>query len=105
LIVFAFYFLPTRVHERYLFPAIALLAPFAATSRWSLAAYIAISLAFAASLMASLSMSMPQSFGRLPFADVLLTTAGLWAQGLILASAASAQVWLMLRRTARPSVR
>ena len=29
-IVFAFYFLPTRVHERYLFPAMAVLAPLAA---------------------------------------------------------------------------
>ena len=28
----AFYFLPTRVHERYLFPAMALLVPFAAAS-------------------------------------------------------------------------
>ena len=29
MLVLAFYFLPTRVHERYLFPAIALLVPFA----------------------------------------------------------------------------
>ena len=29
----AFYFLPTRAHERYLFPAVALLVPFAA-ARW-----------------------------------------------------------------------
>jgi hypothetical protein len=98
LIIFAFYFLPTRVHERYLFPAMALTAPFAATSRRSLAAYVATSVAFAASLIASLATSMPQSFGRLPFADALLTPAGLWAMGLTLALAALAQVWLILRR-------
>jgi hypothetical protein len=97
LIIFAFYFLPTRVHERYLFPALALMAPFAATSQRSLAAYVAISLAFAASLMASLATSMPHSIGRLPFADALLTPAGLWAMGLILAIGALAQVWLTLR--------
>ena len=104
LIIFAFYFLPTRVHERYLFPAMALLAPFAATSRVSLAAYVAISLAFAASLIASLATSMPHSIGRLPFTDVLLTPAGVWAMGGALAIAALAQVWLMLGRTARPPV-
>jgi dolichyl-phosphate-mannose-protein mannosyltransferase len=102
LIVFAFYFLPTRVHERYLFPAMALMAPFAVTSRWSLAAYVAISLAFAASLIASLSISMPSTIGLLPFAEALQTPASVLAQGLTLAVAALAQVWLMLRRTARP---
>jgi hypothetical protein len=104
LIVFAFYFLPTRVHERYLFPAMALMAPFAVTSRWSLAAYVAISLAFAASLLASLSISMPSTIGTLPFADALRTPASVWALGLTLAVAALAQVWLTLRRTARPAV-
>jgi dolichyl-phosphate-mannose-protein mannosyltransferase len=100
-IVFAFYFLPTRVHERYLFPAMALLAPFAATSRGSLAAYVAISLAFAASLIASLSISMPSTFGALPFTEALRTPASVWAQGLILLAAAVAQVLLMLRHEAR----
>jgi Gpi18-like mannosyltransferase len=103
LIVFAFYFLPTRVHERYLFPAMALMAPFAVTSRWSLVAYVAMSLAFAASLLASLSISMPSTIGSLPIAEALQSPASVWAQGLTLAVAALAQVWLMLRRTARPA--
>jgi dolichyl-phosphate-mannose-protein mannosyltransferase len=98
LIVFAFYFLPTRVHERYLFPAMALLAPFAATSRWSLAAYVAMSLAFAASLLASLSISMPSTIGSLPIAEALASPASVWAQGLTLGLAALIIVWLMLRR-------
>ena len=38
--VMAFYFLPTRAHERYLFPAIALLLPFAVTRRRMLAPYL-----------------------------------------------------------------
>jgi hypothetical protein len=97
LIVFASYLLPTRVHERYLFPAMALLAPFAATSRWSLAAYVAISLAFAASLLASLSISMPSTVGALPFADALVSPASLWAQGVTLGSAALFEVWLIFR--------
>ncbi|HYM52392.1 MAG TPA: hypothetical protein VEW45_02770 [Candidatus Dormibacteraeota bacterium] len=96
LIVFAFYLLPTRVHERYLFPALALLAPFAAVSLWSLAAYVALSLAFVASLLSSLTISMP-SFRALPIAEVLNTPASLWAQGLTLGGAALACVWLVLR--------
>jgi hypothetical protein len=51
MLAFAFYFLPTRVHERYLFPALALAAPFAAVDRSSLAAYIALSVGFALSLL------------------------------------------------------
>jgi Gpi18-like mannosyltransferase len=98
LIVFAFYFLPTRVHERYLFPALALLAPFAAVSLWSLAAYMALSLAFAASLLSSLAVSM-SSFRALPIADLLLSPASLWVQGLTLGAAALALIWLVLRRS------
>jgi dolichyl-phosphate-mannose-protein mannosyltransferase len=99
LIVFAFYFLPTRVHERYLFPALALLAPMVAASRAGLAAYVAMSAAFAASLLASLAISMP-SFPA--GADVLVSPAAVWAQGLTLAAAALIQIWLALRASARP---
>ncbi len=38
--VIAFYFLPTRAHERYLFPALALLLPFAVTRRRILGPYL-----------------------------------------------------------------
>jgi hypothetical protein len=98
LMVFAFYFLPTRVHERYLFPAMALLAPFAAISWAGLAAYVAMSLAFAASLIAALAVAMPHSIGRLPLAEPLLTPSALWAMGLGLGLGALAFVWLMLLR-------
>jgi dolichyl-phosphate-mannose-protein mannosyltransferase len=98
-IVFAFYFLPTRVHERYLFPALALWAPMAAASRASLAGYAALSAAFTASLFASLARSTTTFAG---VADGLLTPAAIWAQGLTLLAAALLQVWLALRRSARP---
>jgi dolichyl-phosphate-mannose-protein mannosyltransferase len=98
-IVFAFYFLPTRVHERYLFPAMALWTPMAATSRASLAAYVALSAAFAASLFASLATSMP-TFPDV--ADGLRTPPAVWAQGLTLLAAAILQIWLALTR---PGVR
>jgi dolichyl-phosphate-mannose-protein mannosyltransferase len=102
IIVFAFYFLPTRVHERYLFPALALLVPMAATSRASLAAYVAMSAAFAASLLASLSISMPTFPAA---ADVLATPPAVWVQGVTLAAAASIQIWLALRAPAPPQSR
>ena len=44
--VFAFYFLPTRAHERYLFPAFALLLPFAVLRARLLVPYVALGLAF-----------------------------------------------------------
>jgi Gpi18-like mannosyltransferase len=40
--VMAFYFLPTRAHERYLFPALALLLPFAVTRRRLLVPYLVL---------------------------------------------------------------
>ncbi|HEY3218400.1 MAG TPA: hypothetical protein VGK15_04855 [Candidatus Limnocylindria bacterium] len=50
----AFYFLPTRAHERYLFPAVALLIPFAA-ARWRvLPAWLVLSLLYAATLIFAL---------------------------------------------------
>ena len=60
LVVFAFYFLPTRSHERYLFPAMALLAPFAAVSLF-LVPYLVLSAAFAASLIHALAYGAPSS--------------------------------------------
>lgn len=50
----AFYFLPTRAHERYLFPAVALLVPFAA-ARWRvLPGWLVLSLLYAVTLVFAL---------------------------------------------------
>src|ERR1700716_2130685 len=46
----AFYFLPTRAHERYLFPVFALALPFAAARRRVLPPYAVLAIAFAVSL-------------------------------------------------------
>ena len=46
----SFYFLPTRAHERYLFPALALLLPVAAVRVRLLVPYLILALSFAVSL-------------------------------------------------------
>lgn len=51
---FALYFLPTRVHERYLFPAFALLLPIAVLDGPLLALYILLSTIFAFVLLVAL---------------------------------------------------
>ncbi len=51
MLVIAFYFLPTRVHDRYLFPVMALLVPFAVAPAGGLIAYIVMATGFAASLL------------------------------------------------------
>jgi hypothetical protein len=51
LMAFAFYFLPTRVHERYLFPAMAIIVPLAVVNSRRMAAYASLSFAFALSLL------------------------------------------------------
>ncbi|HET8568612.1 MAG TPA: phospholipid carrier-dependent glycosyltransferase [Candidatus Limnocylindria bacterium] len=48
--VMAFYFLPTRAHERYLFPALALLVPFAAVRARILRPYLVLQVLFFATL-------------------------------------------------------
>jgi Gpi18-like mannosyltransferase len=96
LVVFAFYFLPTRAHERYLFPAMALLAPFAVVSWRCLAAYAVLGLAFAASLLHALSYADPDSVPR-ALGDRLQHGVTVWAMGLLLIGSAFALVWLLTR--------
>jgi dolichyl-phosphate-mannose-protein mannosyltransferase len=96
LIVFAFYFLPTRSHERYLFPAMALLAPFAATSVRVLAAYVVLTLAFAASLVHAMAYASP---GALPaeVLELMRTDAAPWIIGVPLIGSALVVTWLTVR--------
>lgn len=86
-VIFAFYFLPTRVHERYLFPAMAVLAPLAAVSRPVLAAYLAMAAGFALSLLYALvdttSFTLPQAWE-----EVLLSDPMVWGMGITLMGAA-----------------
>lgn len=57
LTMLAFYFLPTRAHERYLIPAIALLVPFAAARSSTLASYLLLSVVYAFTLFFALAQN------------------------------------------------
>jgi F0F1-type ATP synthase assembly protein I len=99
IVVFAFYFLPTRSHERYLFPAMALLAPLAVTSSRALAAYIGLSLAFALSLLYALVEVTP--FSLPPAIETTLTSPpAVWGMGLLIMGSAAAWI-LIFRRPGR----
>ncbi len=102
-LAFAFYFLPTRVHERYLFPALAVAAPFAAVHRSSLVAYLALSSGFALSLLRVLVLTT--SFRLSPELDALLASETMvWVIGLTLVGSALALVWLTLTGAGDPLV-
>jgi Gpi18-like mannosyltransferase len=85
----AFYFLPTRAHERYLFPAVALLVPFAA-ARWrTLPAWLVLSLLYAVTLIFALvrtvftDVTVPASID----AGLFSRTGQLWMAWLMVLSA------------------
>ena len=59
----AFYFLPTRAHERYLFPALVLLLPVVASRRALLAPYLTLALSFAVTLVFALTRYPGNQFG------------------------------------------
>jgi dolichyl-phosphate-mannose-protein mannosyltransferase len=97
-VVFAFYFLPTRVHERYLFPAMAILAPLAAAN-WSVfAGYLLLTAGFAASLLFALVDTTP--FRLWPWLDSLVTlpVARIWISLTLIATAATLTLLLMVQR-------
>jgi hypothetical protein len=71
-VIFAFYFLPTRVHERYLFPAMAVLAPLAAVSRAVLAGYLALAAGFTLSILYALADTTPFTLPQ-EWEEVLIT--------------------------------
>jgi len=95
LMALAFYFLPTRVHERYLFPAMALLAPFAFLDRPRLAAYVTLSLGFAAALVYALHTTTQLELPE-PLADAIVSPVGVWAIGLVLIGSAVAWTWMLI---------
>jgi hypothetical protein len=99
-LVLAFYFLPTRVHERYLFPAMALLVPFAVATGGQFVAYLVLAAGFAASLLYALHDTTPFDLPA-SLADVLVSPAGVWTIGLVMIGAAVAWTWLLLVRRPR----
>lgn len=99
-VILAFYFLPTRVHERYLFPAMAVLVPFAVARAGPFAAYLVLTAGFAASLLYTLHDLTPLDLPD-ALAAVLVTPAGVWGIGLTLIGAAVAWAWLLFVRRPR----
>ena len=97
-VVLAFYFLPTRVHERYFFPAIVLFAPLAAARPRLRLPYVVMSLAFAATLGYAL-WDGPYGHRLLPLGldGVLFSRAGVYAIGLALAGSSAWLLWLLAR--------
>jgi hypothetical protein len=96
LLAFAFYFLPTRVHERYLFPALAVAAPFAAVDRAALAAYVSLSLGFTLALLRAMVLTTQLTVDPV-LTDLLASPAMVWVIGLILIGSALTLVRLVLR--------
>jgi hypothetical protein len=93
---FAFYFLPTRAHERYLFPVFAVLAPLAVTGLPKLVAYVGLSLAFGAAMLYALVVVTPFDLPdalQLP----LLTPFAVWTIGIALMGYAVSWVFLCWR--------
>ena len=100
MLAIAFYFLPTRVHERYLFPVLALLAPFAVAGWRELAAYVGISTGFAASLLYALHETTPFDLPA-PWDAWVVSPAGAWIIGGVLMASALGWTWLLLVRRPR----
>lgn len=96
-VIFAFYFLPTRVHERYLFPAMAVLAPMAAANWRVLVAYLLLSAGFAASMLYALLDTTPFTFWA--WLDDLVTqpVARIWISLTLIATAATLVLLLVPR--------
>lgn len=97
-VVLAFYFLPTRVHDRYLFPAIVLFAPLAAARARLRLPYILLSVAFAVTLLYSL-WNGPYLHRLLPLGldGIVFARAGVYLTGAVLAGASGWLLWLLAR--------
>jgi len=95
MLAFAFYFLPTRVHERYLFPAFAVAAPLAAVHVRSFAAYVSLSIGFAGTMLRALVLTT--SFTLASELDTLLAAPWVvWVLAILLFGSAATLIRLSL---------
>src|SRR5258706_246758 len=94
----AFYFLPTRAHERYLFPAFALLLPLAAVRARLLWPYVGLSVALGVSLYFAFTR-YPQNDLRSPewLEQTLFTRNGQIAIALVMLGIAAYVAWRLWR--------
>jgi dolichyl-phosphate-mannose-protein mannosyltransferase len=87
MLAMSLYFLPTRVHERYLFPVLALLAPFAATELRLRVPYLVLSLAYSVTLLYALDLTTRFDLPA-AIASVLALPPAVWLLTLILMASA-----------------
>jgi predicted membrane-bound dolichyl-phosphate-mannose-protein mannosyltransferase/Gpi18-like mannosyltransferase len=99
----AFYFLPTRAHERYLFPIFAIALPFAAARRRVLLPYVLLAIAFALSLYYAFTRYQQYVDLRVPeiIEATLFSRSGQVAIALLMIGAAAYLVWRLVRGDAR----
>ena len=99
----AFYFLPTRAHERYLFPVFALALPFAAARRRVLPPYLVLSLSFALSLYYAFTRYQQYVDLRVPelVEATVFSRAGQIGIALVMIGAAAYLVWRLVRSDVR----
>lgn len=103
-VIFAFYFLPTRVHERYLFPAMAVLAPLAAANWRVLVAYLLLAAGFGASMLYALLETLRRGGSTVsitwPWLEDLVTLpeARIWISLTLIATAVTLVVLLLQPR-------
>jgi predicted membrane-bound dolichyl-phosphate-mannose-protein mannosyltransferase len=94
----AFYFLPTRAHERYIFPAFALLAPFAVTRARVLMPYAVMAATFFATLYFAFTRYPQNGLTAAPLLEsTLFGRTGQIAMALVMIGSAALIVWRLVR--------
>ncbi|HEV8228509.1 MAG TPA: phospholipid carrier-dependent glycosyltransferase, partial [Candidatus Limnocylindria bacterium] len=100
----AFYFLPTRAHERYLFPAFVLLLPLAATRARLLWPYVTLAIGFAATLYFAFTRYSQTDLKSPDWLEAtLFSRGGQIAVALFMLGTAGLIAWRLLRGEARLS--
>ncbi len=98
----AFYFLPTRAHERYLFPVFALLAPFAVSRRRILVPYVVLALAFFVSLYFAFTRYPQNGLTAPPILEsTIFSREGQIALAALMLALAALLAWRLVRGEAR----
>ena len=99
----AFYFLPTRAHERYLFPVFALALPFAAARARVFAPYAALAVGFAVTLYFAFTRYEQLVDLRVPqiIEATLFGRPGQIAIAVVMIAASAYLVWRLARGDAR----
>ena len=96
LLALSLYVLPTRVHERYLFPVLALLVPFAAVHLRLVLPYVVMSIVYALTLVYTLVVIAGLDA---PLSDLYVTDLGVWVMTLALIASAA---WFAVELLAGP---